>query len=328
VFLSEAIRDYGEWARHEAGYTKSTQHAYLSWLRNWARWLEEQGYGDPQAGTITVDMVRRYQYAMSARGCRPRTIRGALAGVRALLGWLHEQGAIPSNPAEGVRMPKKDAATRLLVDDDTLVKLLEAAGRQADDFRAVRDTAVLAVLIFCGLRRQELLDLQVPHVNLEDRALLVQQGKGKKSRLVPLCPEACAALQSWLAWRRANGVKHQWCWTDWGKRRMGELSLRGLLEEVKAIAGFKGDPRILPHSIRHAAATRLLRNGADIRSIQAWLGHAHLTTTAVYLHTDENQVRKIADLAGLKPMPREELTREETTRRSRTELFRRQRLGR
>src|SRR5207248_3156001 len=85
----------------------------------------------------------------------------------------------------------------------------------------------------------------------------------------------------------------------------------------KAIAGFKGDPRIQPHSIRHAAATRLMRNGADIRSIQAWLGHSQLQTTAIYLHTDEEQVRKIAPLAGLRPPQAEPPARQEPAGSSR-----------
>src|SRR5205823_4702239 len=94
---------------------------------------------------------------------------------------------------------------------------------------------------------------------------------------------------------------HDYLFIGLGRRRIGEITFAEIIEEIKAIAGMKGDPRIKPHSIRHAAATRLMRNGADIRSIQAWLGHADLQTTALYLHTDEHQVRKIADLAGLQP---------------------------
>jgi site-specific recombinase XerD len=156
------------------------------------------------------------------------------------------------------------------------------------------------VLIFCGLRRQELLDLTVSAINLADQSLLVQQGKGRKARAIYLCDEALAALRECLAFRNRMRCAHDSLFLTEDRRRFGETSLPRMLEEIKAIAGMKGDPRIKPHSIRHAAATRLLRNGADIRSIQAWLGHSQLQTTAIYPHTDEQQVRKIAPLAGLR----------------------------
>jgi site-specific recombinase XerD len=82
------------------------------------------------------------------------------------------------NPTVEVELPKMDAATRLLVSDEDLMRLLEATDRLHSEFRRVRDRAILAVLIYCGVRRQELLDLRVADVNLEDRALLVQQGRG------------------------------------------------------------------------------------------------------------------------------------------------------
>jgi len=298
MLLSEAIQDFHDCARHELGHTTSTSYAYASWQRNFARWLAETGLPDPPVAEISVNLVRRYSYHQSSRGLRPRTVRSILIAIRALFTYLIKMGALTENPASEVRLPKKDAATRLLVTDDDLVKLLEAAGRQRSDFRCIRDRAMLAVLIFCALRRQELLNLCVGHVNVQDESLLVQHGKGEKSRTVYLCPEVKEALREWLALRQQKSYTHDALFTTETRQRLGENSLYHVLDDVKAIAGFRGDPRIKPHSIRHAAATRLLRNGADIRSIQAWLGHSHLQTTAIYLHTDEQQCRRIAVLAG------------------------------
>jgi site-specific recombinase XerD len=300
LVLSEAIRDYSEFIRHELGHSLTTYYSYVSWQRNFARWLTEQGMPDSPVQEVSTTLIRRYSYSLSGRNLRPRTIRGALNAVRALFAYLTEQGAIPENPAIEVKLPKKDAATRLLVTDDDLTKLLEAAERQHSEFRSLRDRAVLSVLIFCGLRRQELLDLTLHSVNLEDESLVVQQGKGGKSRAVYLCGEAKAALREWLALRQQTKCAHDFLFIAQDRRRFGETTLSRMLEEVKAIAGFKGDPRIKPHSIRHAAATRLMKNGADLKSIQAYLGHSHLQTTAIYLHTDEQQVRKMAPLAGLR----------------------------
>jgi site-specific recombinase XerD len=301
MVLSEAIRDYGLYCRHEAGHTKNTFRCYQHRQRNFLGWLAEQGHPDPDIHEVTAALVRRYSYSLSARKLRPRTIRAALHALRALFAYLVQMGALSEAPTREVALPKKDAALRLLVTDEDLVQLLEAAGRQHSDFRCVRDRAILAVFIYCGLRRQELLDLTVSPVNLADRSLLVQQGKGQKSRVVPLCEEAVPPLRKWLAMRDQLHCRHDRLFAGLGRRPLGERTLTALIEEIKAIAGMKGDPRVKPHSIRHAAATRLMRNGADIRSIQAWLGHAALQTTAIYLHTDEHQVRKIADLGGPRP---------------------------
>jgi len=315
MVLSEAIRDYREYARHEQGYTPTTLLSYQSWQRNFARWLGENGFPDPPLQDVSGGLIRRYVYARSGRNLRPRTVRSAMNAVRALFAYLVQVGAVSENPALEVRMPKNDAATRLIVSDEDLTKLLAAAERQHSDFYSLRDRAVLSVLIFCGLRRQELLDLAVQDVNLAEASLLVQQGKGKKSRTIFLCEEALLAMREWLAFRARLKCSHDSLFVTENRRPFGEVSLPKMLEEVKAIAGLKGDPRIKPHSIRHAAATRLLRNGADIRSIQAWLGHSQLQTTAIYLHTHEEQVRKIAPLAGIRaPEPPKPLTSEAETR--------------
>lgn len=301
MVLTDAIEEYGTYSRHELGHTTSTYYSYVSWQRNFAQWLEGQGFVDPPVREITTNLIRRYSYSLSGRNLRPRTVRGALHAIRALFKFLAEQGILSENPATEVRLPKKDAANRLLVTDEDLKKLLDAAGKQRSEFRCIRDHAVLAVLIFCGLRRSEVLDLRIQDVNLKDKALLVRQGKGQKSRTVYLCQEVLEPVREWLALRQKKGYTHDYLFCAENRQQLGENSLSNILEDVKAIAGLKDDPRIKPHSIRHAAATRLLRNGADIRSIQAWLGHSQLQTTAIYLHTDEEQVRKIAPLAGFCP---------------------------
>lgn len=301
MVLSEAIEDYRTYARHALGHAVTTHHSYISWQRNFAGWLAEQSLPDPPIGEITPALVRRYSYTLTGRKLRPRTIRGALHALRSLFAYLVAQGVLAESPADEVKLPKKDAATRFLLADEELIRLLEAAERQASDFRCVRDRALLAVLIFCGLRRQELLDLTVAAIHLEDGSLLVQQGKGQKSRTIYLCSEAIGALREWLAFRSRRQYRHGYLFVGTDGRRLGETGLHALMQDIKAAAGLKGDPRVQPHSIRHAAATRLMRNGADLRSIQTWLGHSQLQTTAIYLHTDEQQVRKIAPLAGLRP---------------------------
>jgi site-specific recombinase XerD len=299
--LSEATRDFLQHMEHGVGHTYRTVVSYRSKCKLFAGWLKDQGFDDPPVDEITETMIRRHIYAQSTRKLRPRTIRCSLCAIRSLFRYLVEEGAVAENPAEKVAMPKKDAAQRRLVDSETLEKLMEATQRQHSDFRCLRDGALLGVLVYCALRRQEVLDLKVSDVNVADKSLIVQQGKGRKQRLVSLCPEVLAALREWLPVRERQGCKHDYLFTTEWRRRVGQNTLAKILEQIKAIAGLKNDPRIKPHSIRHACATRIHHNGADVVSIQKFLGHSDPKTTLIYLHTDDDRVRSIAHLASFRP---------------------------
>jgi len=124
--------------------------------------------------------------------------------------------------------------------------------------------------------------------------------QGKRAEIAPALPtpECLNALSEWLAYRSKLGCKHDWL-LAYDKRRVGEIAVREMLEDVKAIAGLADRDNIKPHSIRHAFATRLIEEGADIRSIQAALGHSDATTTLIYLHASERPAQAMAGLAGL-----------------------------
>jgi site-specific recombinase XerD len=306
VKLSVAINDYGTSARHELGHAKTTYYCYSGRLMQFARWLAENGQPDPELHEISYDTIRRYYFSVVNQNVRPRTIRNHIHAIKALFAYYHKHGAMTENPAAEMKLPKLDPAQRKLVSDEDLAVLLEAAGKQASDYRCVRDKAILSVLIFCAIRRQELLDLRAEDVNLDNKVLVVQKGKGGKSRQVPLCKEVHQALVDWLAMRQVLKVKRDArLFTIPGGRSMGDFALAKMLREVIAIAGLKGEDRIQPHSIRHAGATRMLRNGMDLASISVWLGHSDLKTTAIYLHSDEQQIRQVAELAGFKPVPQQ-----------------------
>jgi integrase/recombinase XerD len=173
-------------------------------------------------------------FLVVGQNLRHRTIRGKLNALRALFRYLTDQGVIPENPALAVKMPRLNAAQRLLVSDEDLQKLLAAAGRQRTDFRRMRDRAILAVLIYCGLRRAEHAHLEVQHVNPEMGVLLVQQGKGKKARSIPLCADALPILRDWLANRQGLQCRHPWLFVSEDRRRVGKQGLVRMLGRGQA----------------------------------------------------------------------------------------------
>src|SRR5262249_34302862 len=158
----------------ECGHTRNTIKAYRQHLRVFAEWLAEQGMPDPEVRELTPTLARRYMYHLDGKGLRPRTRITRFLPLRSLYQMLVGHEAVETNPFLEVRLPKKDAARRLLVSDEELVALLEAATRQPDPVRVARDHAVLSVLIFCGLRRAELLNLRVSDVDLAGGSLLVR----------------------------------------------------------------------------------------------------------------------------------------------------------
>jgi site-specific recombinase XerD len=298
--LSQALHDYCHFGRHELSHSKATFISYRSKLRQFSRWLEENWQPDPPVQEITRQTIRSYYFSLVNRGVRPRTQQGHLHALRALWGYLVEQGVLQENVAALIPMPKLDATNRKLVSDEEVENLIEATGKQVKDFRCVRDRAVLSVLAFGALRRRELLDLRVEDLNLGDNFLVIRSGKGSKRRQVPLCRELREALTDWLAFRRRLKVKTDRLFTIPGGRPLGDAALTRMVNEVAAIAGMRGDPRIKPHTIRHNAATRMLRNGMDLKSVSVWLGHSELRTTSIYLHSSEQELQGMADLAGFK----------------------------
>lgn len=298
MLLKEAVEDYLLYLQHERSASKETIRTYRPSLRQFVAWVETNGPACPTIQDVTTPLARRYLYSLSERGLRPRSRLRYWLPVRSLFKMLVEHGAIASSPVDTIALPKKDPAQRLLVTDAELALVLDAAGRQRCAWRAARDQAALAVLIFGGLRRAEVIGLRVADVQLAAGTLHVAHGKGNKARTVPLCPEAKRYLGAWLQARPET--QQDWLFVTDGTRRLAENGLKALLENAKTVAGLAGAENIKPHSIRHAAATRLMQNGADLRSVMAWLGHSHLQTTAVYLHTNEGRLQQIAGLASLR----------------------------
>lgn len=301
MLLSNAIVDYIAYIRHEKGLSKLTVLHYQSNLRALLRWIKENGFGDaPEVDILTLPTLRRYLYQMSSRGLRPRSINTAFHGPRGLCVFLVENGALTENPMLKLTMPKKDAATRRTVSDDEITLLLDACERQSNPRQIAHTRAVLSALVYAGLRRAEVCDLFLGDVNLKENSLLVRQGKGQKSRKVFVCSDCIDALREWMAVRETD-TKHNYLFSIDRNRRVHNQGLASIITNLKATAGLRDHTNILPHALRHACATRLLRNGADLRSIQAFLGHGNLTVTALYLHTNEEQLRNIAELGALKP---------------------------
>jgi site-specific recombinase XerD len=305
--LYDSMLDYMDYLDHEQGVTRDTIETYKSWLRHFHRWLEANGHPDAGLDVFNVTVLRRFLYTLSGRGYRPRTIRGVFHPLRGLGEHLIRNGIITENPARVIRMPKMDAAQRDEVSDQEITLLLEACDRQRTPKQIAFARAVMAALVYGGLRRQEMLDLKMGDVDLNEGSILVRQGKCRKSRKVFICKAGTDAVREWLA-VRPKDCDHDWLFAYDRKRRLHERGLATLLDTLQCAAGLRERPPIRCHSLRHAAATRLLRNGANLKDISAFLGHSGLVITSAYLHTNEHQARSIAELTDLQATQRQSAT--------------------
>lgn len=298
--LDTTLSDFLLYLKHEQGATLTTFKQYQSYLHHFLNWIETNGYPDADLSAFHTASLRRFLYYLSEKGLRPRTVRGYFHPLRSFGVFLVREGHLEENPAASVTLPKLDAAQRKTVSDEEIRLLMAACERQRNPARVALCRAVLAVLVYGGLRRQELCDLHLTDADIEEKALLVRCGKGKKSRRIFVCDDCIAALQEWIA-LRPKDCKHPYLFALDRNRRVHHAGIASIVEEVKAIAGLSGHEGIKPHSLRHAAATRLMRNGADLKTISAFLGHSDLRTTNVYLHTDEERLRDVRELTALRP---------------------------
>jgi site-specific recombinase XerD len=256
----------------------ATRRAYAADLRDFSRWLGDQGIG---LDDLDVRVLAAYtaELGRARRGLAPTTIARRLSAVRSLARHALGPERVP-DAALAPRRPRRLPETPALEEVESAV---DRVGRDAEPL-ALRNAAVLELAYSCGLRSAEVVALDLGDVEL-DREHVHVQGKGGKERLVPLGEEAAWRVGLWLRDGRpalARGASDALFLSVRG-RRLDTSVLRRLLRN--------------PHRLRHAYATHLLEGGADLRTIQELLGHASLSTTQIYSHVDARRLRRVYDHA-------------------------------
>jgi integrase/recombinase XerD len=249
-------------------------------------------------GRALVDLGREDLEAfvrdLMAAGRSPRSVARTVACVRGFFRFLAIDRRVPANPAEDLAAPR---AWRLLpksLPPDVVDRLIDAPDTSTP--RGQRDRALIELLYATGLRVSELVGLKVADLNL-DAGYLVCTGKGRKQRVVPIGEQACTWVTRYLRDARLvllHGRTSPWLLVN--ARRGGRLTRMGCWKILKGYGRELGiAAQLTPHVLRHSFATHLLDRGADLRAIQAMLGHADLSTTQIYTHVLEARLRTIYD---------------------------------
>jgi site-specific recombinase XerD len=272
---------------------EKTRVAYLSDARHFAAWAAAR-HAEPVA--VDVRTLRRYAAGLAERGIAPATIARRLAALRALFRVQMELGARQDNPAELLSSPKRPQRLPRVLKAGEVAALLDSI--PASSPLELRDRALFELAYACGLRAEEIVSLDLESVDFDSEAVRVE-GKGGKTRLVPVGEHALAALERYLARGRPllSSAEESALFLSKSGRRLSTSDVRrrlsGWARHAMARSGGAGaiSGRAHPHALRHSFATHLLDGGADLRAIQELLGHATISTTQVYTRVESARLR-------------------------------------
>ena len=283
----------------ELGAARNTLLAYGRDLKDFAGWLQQQNLTPDQ---IDQPGIESYLIHCDAQGLAKSTRARRLSSIKQLYRFAFEEGWRGDNPAMRIAGPGRDKRLPKTLSQDEVDRLLAAAresGRTESD--RLRNTCMMELLYATGMRVSELVSLPVAATRGDPRLLLIL-GKGGKERMVPLSPPARAALAAWLTQRDADQAQANESRGQPPSRYLfpsrssdGYLTRHRFYMLIKDIALAAAVPtdRVTPHTLRHAFATHLLANGADLRSIQTLLGHADVGTTEIYTHVLEERLSQL-----------------------------------
>jgi len=294
--LDRSITEFLEYLEVERGRSARTIRNYDFYLRRFSTWA---GHPDPKK--IVAELVRKYRLWLnrSLPGREEETLKKStqnyhLIALRAFLKYLARRG-ISSLAPEQIELSKQTSRQVDFLESDELERILSMPMKQKEGLVALRDKAILEMLFSTGTRVSELANLKIDQVNLTRDEFTVR-GKGDKLRVVFLSDRAKAALKAYLDARRDPSpylfVSHDRAKA--GREETGPLTPRSIERTVAFYAKAAGiTKRITPHTLRHTFATDLLRGGADIRAVQSMLGHASITTTQIYTHVTNKQLKDV-----------------------------------
>jgi len=283
----DIVGRYRRYLKLEKGYSANTLDAYLRDVDKLLRYLALE-----QVDVLDVKLEDLEHFAafISDLGIGPRSLARILSGVRQFYRFLVVDGYLEVDPTELLESPKQpDHLPEVLSTAE--VDLLEQA-IDLTKWEGHRNRAIIEVLFSCGLRVSELTNLKLSNLYIEEQYIRVM-GKGSKERLVPISPRALDELNYWFADRNVMKIKPGEEDYVFLNRRGHHLTRTMILIMIKRYALEAGIKKtISPHTLRHSFATSLLEGGADLRAIQAMLGHESIGTTEIYTHIDTSTLRQ------------------------------------
>lgn len=285
--MRNLVREFLTYLQVEKGLARNSLESYGRDLARLEEWAGAQG---KSVESLTRKDLRGWIADLSREGLSPASVSRAVSAARGLFRFLMLDGHIQRHPAEDLNTPQKNAHLPRFLSEDEMERLLAAPDVSTDE--GIRDRAMIELMYAAGLRVSELVGLKRTDVNL-DAGLVACHGKGSKERRVPIGKSATHWLQQYIGVRaRAHKTHHPQLFLN---SHGAPLHRNFAWAMIKRCAARAGLARVSPHTLRHSFATHLLQRGADSRSVQALLGHSDISTTQIYTHITDRQMRATYD---------------------------------
>ncbi len=294
MLWADYIKGYKNYLRLEKSLSGNSVEAYLRDVRKLAEFIESH-YGNISIKQIQLSHLRSFLSFLQQLGLSVNSQGRIVSGLRGFFTFLVLEDVIKDNPATLLESPKSGRKLPDVLSVSEVEMMLQAIDMSTPE--GTRNRAILEVLYSCGLRVSELIKLEINHLFFEEEMILVR-GKGNKERYIPIGQTAIHYLQLYLQhYRLQQEVKDE---TARGilflNRRGKPLSRVMIFIIIKDLVKKCGiQKNISPHSFRHSFATHLIEGGADLRSVQALLGHESILTTEIYTHLDQRMLRETID---------------------------------
>ena len=299
VAADPAIAEFAAYLRLERGQSPRTSEEYARDVELFGAFLEP---GLPKAAAFVKlasampgDVRRFVMELMGPRKYTPTSVRRKIAALRSFYGLQKREGRRPDNPASDVPPPKAPKRLPQVMSEPEVTRLLRTRIAGKNDFQRLRNAAIMELLYASGIRRAELVGLNLSDVDLDRRVMRVI-GKGNKQRIVPVHQQALESVKEYLETARLELLKGKVSACLFVTARGGAMTRQAFWAAVK-LTGKKAGifHNLSPHVLRHTFATHLLEGGADLRSVQTMLGHADLSTTEIYTHVFRSRLRETLD---------------------------------
>jgi integrase/recombinase XerD len=291
MFLSVLFEQYETHTKANAALARSTRKNYLTRSRRFVQVMGKEA----RLSDLTQARILKYLDEREVASISGTAMQ--LGAIRHFCQWLIQREWLKFDPTAKIKVGKpKGRKRREPVPEDAIARLMEACDRlPRTEYRRALAKAAFSLLVYGGLRRNELSDLRVGDVDLETGKVHIRSGKGDKERDVYVCKECLDAVREFMEVRIK--AEHDYLLAQTPKYGFHHHAIASMMRSLNTVAGL---PRnYTPHELRHACATRLAANGAPLSSVSAFLGHANLRTTEIYIHQNEDHLKAIAHLTSL-----------------------------
>ena len=283
------IEQFLGYLARERQLSDHTIHNYHRDLLQLQQELERQEC--PNWAALSEKRLRQAIAHLHGNGLSGRSIARLLSATRTFFRWLTREGLATQNPALAVQAPKASKRLPQTLDVDQVSALLDTPVSDHDDPLLTRDLTMMELVYSSGLRVSELVSLNLADLDLKDASLVVT-GKGQKTRMLPIGRMALAAIQRWLAARRAfAAIEETALFVGKTGKRLTTRAVEQRFSKLGMEQGVSG--RVYPHRLRHSFASHLLESSGNLRAVQELLGHADIATTQIYTHLDFQHLMEV-----------------------------------